>query len=210
MNMKPFENRPARSPHALRDRQRMRLPEADRHTHSKPFIEAQIAILMSGRVAEELSLRQMTSGASNDIERATALARQMVCEFGMSSLGPVLYRRPASAWDTEVHTAGFSEETTRRVDDEIRGLVQGHETSRRIVEQQREAVRALAMELLDVESVDADRVRQMLAQHEVPAPSPSAAAVPDPGVSPPGRLPGSDPRRSSASAGGCIASIPPG
>ena len=60
----------------------MQLPEADRYTHSKPFIEAQIAILMGGRVAEELFLRQMTSGASNDIERATELARKMVCELG--------------------------------------------------------------------------------------------------------------------------------
>ena len=66
----------------------MQLPEADRYTHSKPFIESQIAILMGGRVAEELFLRQMTSGASNDIERATELARKMVCELGMSPLGP--------------------------------------------------------------------------------------------------------------------------
>jgi cell division protease FtsH len=66
----------------------MQLPEADRHNHSKPFIEAQIAILMAGRVAEELCLGQMTSGASNDIERATELAAKMVCELGMSSLGP--------------------------------------------------------------------------------------------------------------------------
>ena len=76
----------------------MQLPEADRYTHSKLYLEAQIAILMGGRVAEELFLRQMTSGASNDIERATALARQMVCELGMSPLGPVHFRRPASAW----------------------------------------------------------------------------------------------------------------
>ena len=105
----------------------MQLPEADRHTHSKPFIEAQIAILMGGRVAEELFLRQMTSGASNDIERATELARKMVCEFGMSPLGPVHFRRlrPTN------RAAGFSEETARRVDDEIRALVmRGYETAR--------------------------------------------------------------------------------
>ena len=100
----------------------MQLPEADRYTHSKPFIEAQIAILMGGRVAEELFLRQMTSGASNDIERATELARKMVCELGMSPLGPVHFRRPSSAWDNDSRAAGFSEETARRVDDEIRAL----------------------------------------------------------------------------------------
>jgi ATP-dependent Zn protease len=99
----------------------------------------------------------------------------------MSSLGPVHYRRPAGAWDTDSRAAGFSEETARRVDDEIRGLVmRGCETSREIVEQQREALHALAMELLDVESVDADRVRQILAQHVVPAAI--ASVVPDPGA----------------------------
>ena len=63
----------------------MQLPEGDRHTHTREFLEAQIAILMGGRIAEELFLRQMTSGAGNDIERATEIARRMVCEFGMSA-----------------------------------------------------------------------------------------------------------------------------
>ena len=148
----------------------MQLPEADRHTHSKPYIEAQIAILMGGRVAEELCLRQMTSGASNDIERATELARKMVCELGMSPLGPVHFRRPSGAWDAESRAAGFSEEAARRVDNEISALVmRGYETSRQIVARQRAAVRALALELLEVESVDADRVKQILAEHVVPA-----------------------------------------
>jgi cell division protease FtsH len=146
----------------------MQLPEADRYTHSKPFIEAQIAILMGGRVAEELFLRQMTSGASNDIERATELARKMVCELGMSPLGPVHFRRPANSFDNDNRAAGFSEETARRVDDEIRSLVmRGYETAREIVERQRLAVKALAQELLDVESVDADRLKQIVAQHVV-------------------------------------------
>ena len=148
----------------------MQLPEADRHTHSKPFIEAQIAILMGGRVAEELCLRQMTSGASNDIERATGLARKMVCELGMSPLGPVHFRRPSGAWDADTQAAGFSEEAARRVDTEISALVmRGYETSRQIIERQRGAVRALALELLDVESVDADRVKQIMAAQVVPA-----------------------------------------
>ena len=147
----------------------MQLPEADRYTHSKPFIEAQIAILMGGRVAEELFLRQMTSGASNDIERATELARKMVCELGMSPLGPVHFRRPSSGWENDNRAAGFSEETARRVDDEIRALVmRGYETARQIVERQRSAVKALALELLDVESVDADRLKQIVAEHVVP------------------------------------------
>ena len=148
----------------------MQLPEADRYTHSKPFIESQIAILMGGRVAEELFLRQMTSGASNDIERATELARKMVCELGMSPLGPVHFRRPANGFDNDNRAAGFSEETARRVDDEIRALVmRGYETARQIVERQRPAVKVLAEELLEIESVDSDRLKQIVAQHVVPA-----------------------------------------
>jgi cell division protease FtsH len=148
----------------------MQLPEADRYTHSRQYIEAQIAILMGGRVAEELFLRQMTSGASNDIERATDLARKMVCEIGMSPLGPIHYRRPSGAFDNDSRAAGFSEETARRVDDHIRDLVmKGYETARQIIERQRIAVEALAKELLEVESVDADRLKAILAAAMVPA-----------------------------------------
>jgi cell division protease FtsH len=150
----------------------MQLPEADRYTHTKPFIEGQIAILMGGRVAEELFLRQMTSGASNDIERATELARKMVCELGMSPLGPLHFRRPTSAWDTDSRAAGFSEETARRVDDEIRGLVmRGYETARQIIERQRSIVEALARELLEVESVDSGRLKEILAMSMLPSPA---------------------------------------
>jgi cell division protease FtsH len=156
----------------------MQLPESDRYTHTRGYIESQIAILMGGRVAEELFLRQMTSGASNDIERATELARKMVCEIGMSPLGPVHYRRPSSAWDNDSRAAGFSEETARRVDDHIRELVmRGYETSRQIIERQRAAVEALAQELLEVESVDADRLKAILAAATVPASPPAVSAA---------------------------------
>jgi cell division protease FtsH len=141
----------------------MQLPEADRHTHSKASLEAQIAILMGGRVAEEHFLRQVTSGASSDIERATEVARVMVCELGMSPLGPVRVRPPSGQWEHDSRAAGFSEETARRVDDEIRTLVmRGCETARQVVERERLAVKALAEELLEVESVDVDRVKQIL------------------------------------------------
>jgi len=137
----------------------MQLPETDRHTHTKDYLEAKIAILMGGRVAEELFMRHMTSGAGNDIERATEIARRMVCEFGMSALGPIAYRRPGA----EEQGAGFSESTARRVDDEIRELVmRGYETARQILETRRSSVRALADELLANESVDADGIRTVL------------------------------------------------
>ncbi len=126
---------------------------------------------MGGRIAEELFLRQMTSGASNDIERATELARKMVCELGMSPLGPLHFRRPG-AFDSDPRASGFSEETARRVDDEIRVLVmRGYETARQIIERQRAAVKALAEELLEEESVDASRLKAILAGAVVPATS---------------------------------------
>jgi cell division protease FtsH len=141
----------------------MQLPEGDRHTHTREFLEAQIAILMGGRVAEELFLRQMTSGAGNDIERATDIARRMVCEFGMSTLGPLAFRTPGNPWDTD-RGAGISEATAQRVDEEVRGLVMtGYETARQIIGRNRNSVRAMAEELLAVESLDADGIKAVIA-----------------------------------------------
>jgi cell division protease FtsH len=141
----------------------MQLPEGDRHTHTREFLEAQIAILMGGRVAEELFLRQMTSGAGNDIERATEIARRMVCEFGMSALGPLAYRTPGNPWETD-RGAGISEATAQRVDEEVRAFVMtGYDTARQIVAKHRTAVRAMAERLLQVESLDAEGIRAIIA-----------------------------------------------
>jgi cell division protease FtsH len=143
----------------------MQLPEGDRHTHTREFLEAQIAILMGGRVAEELFLRQMTSGAGNDIERATDIARRMVCEFGMSALGPLAFRAPGNHWESD-RGAGISEATAQRVDEEMRDLVMsGYETARQIVERNRNSVRAMAEQLLTVESLDADGIKAVIAAH---------------------------------------------
>ncbi len=145
----------------------MQLPENDRHTHTRDYLDAKLAILMGGRVAEELFMRHMTSGAGNDIERATDIARRMVCEFGMSALGPIAFRRPsAGAEDTG---AGFSEATARRVDDEIRELVmRGYETARQLLEVNRPAVRALAEQLLAQESLDAGEIQALIAGAVLP------------------------------------------
>jgi cell division protease FtsH len=147
----------------------MQLPEGDRHTHTREYLEAQIAILMGGRIAEELFLRQMTSGAGNDIERATEIARRMVCEFGMSSLGPLAYRTPGNPWETD-RGVGISEATAQRVDEEVRELVmRGYETARQIVAKNRAAVRAMAEELLVVESLDAEGIKTIIATASAPA-----------------------------------------
>jgi cell division protease FtsH len=142
----------------------MQLPEGDRHTHTREYLEAQVAILMGGRVAEELFLRQMTSGAGNDIERATDIARRMVCEFGMSpALGPLAYRTPGNPWETD-KGVGISEATAQRVDSEVHELVmRGYETARQIIGKNRNAVRAMAEELLVVESLDAQGIKRVIA-----------------------------------------------
>jgi len=101
----------------------MQLPEADRYTHSKPFIETQIAILMGGRIAEELFLRQMTSGASNDIERATELAPQRWSASWACRRSARFISAGRRARSTATPAPRLSEETARRVDDEIRVLV---------------------------------------------------------------------------------------
>jgi len=141
----------------------MQLPEADRHTHSREFLEAQLAVLMGGRVAEELFLRQVTSGASNDIERATDIARRMVCEFGMSAtLGPLAYHTPGNPWETD-KGVGISEATAQQVDREIRELVmKGYEKARELIGGHRAAVRAMAEELLVVESLDAEGIAAVI------------------------------------------------
>jgi cell division protease FtsH len=144
----------------------MQLPESDRHTHSKEYLEAQIAILMGGRVAEQVFLSQMTSGAANDIERATDIARRMVCVFGMSALGMQAFGGGTRSNDR--HTP-FSEQTARRIDEQIEQiLAAGYQRARGIVDGQRRAVDALAQELLAVETLDATEIRRVLEEYGHP------------------------------------------
>jgi cell division protease FtsH len=140
----------------------MQLPEADRHTYTKGFLETQVAVLMGGRVAEELFMNHMTSGASNDIERATDIAQHMVCEWGMSELGPLAYRKPGNAFESD-RPHGISEATAQRVDEEIRRVVMGgYDTARVVIERNRDAVRLLAEQLLDQESLEAHEIATLL------------------------------------------------
>jgi cell division protease FtsH len=140
----------------------MQLPEADRHTYTKGYLETQVAVLMGGRVAEELFMKHMTSGASNDIERATDIAQHMVCEWGMSELGPLAFRKPGNGFEGDKPHA-VSEATAQRVDEEIRKVIMnGYDTARRIIGHNREAVRLMADELLQVESLEADEIKSIL------------------------------------------------
>jgi cell division protease FtsH len=140
----------------------MQLPEADRHTYTKSYLETQVAVLMGGRVAEELFMNHKTSGASNDIERATDIAQHMVCEWGMSDLGPLAYRKPGNAYDADRPHA-VSEATAQRVDEAVRKVVlHGYDRAREIVTSHRESVRLLAEELLVQESLEASEIKTLL------------------------------------------------
>ncbi len=142
----------------------MQLPEVDRHTYTKEYLETQVAVLMGGRVAEELFMHQMTSGASNDIERATDIAQHMVCEFGMSELGPLAFRKPGNAFEDDRNHA-VSEATAQRVDDAIRAVViDAYDRARAIIDRNTEGVRLLAEALLDHESIDSDEIGALLAK----------------------------------------------
>jgi cell division protease FtsH len=140
----------------------MQLPEADRHTYTKEYLETQVAVLMGGRAAEELFMNHMTSGASNDIERATDIAQHMVCEWGMSELGPLAFRKPGNAFESDKHHT-VSEATAQRVDDEIRRIVMdGYGQAKWIVEKNRVAMEMMAQALLDTESLDADEIKAII------------------------------------------------
>jgi cell division protease FtsH len=141
----------------------MQLPEADRHTYTKGYLETQVAVLMGGRVAEELFMNHMTSGASNDIERATDIAQHMVCEWGMSALGPLAYRKPGNAFDGD-RAHAVSEATAQRVDDEIRKIVMtAYDQAKYVIERNREPMRVLAEALLEQESLEAGEIKELLA-----------------------------------------------
>ena len=140
----------------------MQLPEADRHTYTKEYLETQVAVLMGGRVAEELFMNHMTSGASNDIERATDIAQHMVCEFGMSPLGPLAFRKPGNAFEADKHHT-VSEATAQRVDEEIRTVVMNaYDHATWIINRNKDAVRMMAEALLEQESLHAHEIKDIL------------------------------------------------
>lgn len=109
-------------------------------------------------------MNQMTSGASNDIDRATDIAQHMVCEFGMSDLGPLAFRKAGNLVEAD-RSHVVSEATAERVDDAIRSVVMNaYERARGIIDRNREAVRLLAEALLEHESLDAGEIEALLLQ----------------------------------------------
>jgi cell division protease FtsH len=143
------------------------LPEGDRYTHSLDYIQGSIAILMGGRLAEEIFLGKITTGASNDIERATEMARRMVCEFGMSNLGPLTFGKKEEQIFLGREIAqhqDYSEETAIKIDQEVKRIVmEQYERARQIILEYRDGLDRLAKELLTRETLDAVQIRRIVA-----------------------------------------------
>lgn len=147
----------------------MQLPENDRHSYTKEHLTSQIAILMGGRIAEEiyLGVNNITTGASNDIERATELARAMVCEYGMSQLGPLTFGKKEEqiflGREISQHR-DYSEDTAIKIDQEVKKIVaEQYEIARTIITENSEAMLRLSEALLELETLDGVQIRRLVA-----------------------------------------------
>ena len=147
----------------------MLLPEEDRHSHNKRALLGQIAMMMGGRAAEHLIFKRFTTGASDDLKRATELARKMVCQWGMSEkLGPLTYAEDAGhvflGRDLQQHKE-FSNESMKMIDEEVLEILNSsYERAKKILKTYRKALESLAKTLLEKETIDGDIVLQAMQQ----------------------------------------------
>jgi cell division protease FtsH len=146
----------------------MQLPEDDRHNYNREYLMNQLAMLLGGRVAEELVLDQMTTGASNDIERATKTARKMVCSWGMSDkMGPLSYgengEHPFLGRELVQHK-DYSEETAKAIDDEVRAIVEeAYDNAKRLLRENVEILHNIAKALLEYETISGKDIDDIIA-----------------------------------------------
>ena len=145
----------------------MQLPEDEKHTYPKNFLYNNLAIFMGGRVAEEICLGQMTTGAGNDIERATELARKMVCEWGMSEkMGPLTYgskEEQVFLGKDFSQQKNFSDQTAKLIDQEVKALVMGgYEKACEIITEHRDSLEKMALALLDRETLNASEIKDII------------------------------------------------
>ena len=150
----------------------MQLPTDDRHNYYKNYLETQIAILMGGRIAEEMFLNVMSTGAGNDIERATEMARKMVCEWGMSELGPLTFGKKEEQIFLGREIAqhrDYSEDTAIKIDQEVRKLVStGYTTAKQIISDNRDTLEKIARALIEREVLDANEIKMLVEGQELP------------------------------------------
>ena len=145
----------------------MQLPEDEKHTYPRNFLYNNLAIFMGGRVAEEICLGQMTTGAGNDIERATEMARKMVCEWGMSEkMGPLTYgtkEEQVFLGKDFSQQKNFSDQTAKLIDQEVKALVMGgYEKACEIITEHRDSLEKMALALLDRETLGASEIKEII------------------------------------------------
>jgi cell division protease FtsH len=166
----------------------MQLPEQDRYAYDRQYLLSRIAVLFGGRIAEEVFMNQMTTGAGNDFERATQLARDMVTRYGMSdALGPMVYAENEGEvflGRSITKTTHVSEETMRKVDGEIRRIIdEQYALARKLIEDNRDKVEAMTKALLEWETIDSDQIDDILAG-KPPRPPKSSGSTPPTGGKP--------------------------
>ena len=162
----------------------MHLPQEDKHSVTKDYLETELAIFMGGRCAEEIFLKQMTTGAGNDIERSTGLARRMVCEFGMSRLGPLTFGKKEEQIFLGREIAqhrDFSDDTAKEIDAEVKSFVDAaYKSAYTILDTNQDIMHRMATALLERETLDAAEIKLIIEGKELP-PARSPLAHADPG-----------------------------
>ncbi len=169
----------------------MQLPEGDRYSMDKGRLLNTIAVLFGGRIAEEIFMNQMTTGASNDFERATTIARDIVTRYGMTdSLGPMVYAENEGEvflGRSVTKTTHMSEATMQKVDAEVRRIIdEQYNVARSILEEQRDKVEIMTRCLLDWETIDADQINDIMAGREPRPPTPPTDSSGDTPATPAG------------------------
>ncbi|HXX85172.1 MAG TPA: ATP-dependent zinc metalloprotease FtsH [Casimicrobiaceae bacterium] len=158
----------------------MQLPEADRYSYDRDYLLQRIAVLFGGRIAEEIFMQQMTTGAGNDFERATSMARDMVTRYGMSdTLGPMVYAENEGEvfLGRSIATQkNVSEATMQKVDLEIRRIIdEQYALARKLIEENRDKVETMAKALLEMETLDSDQIEDIMQNRPPRPPKPATS-----------------------------------
>jgi cell division protease FtsH len=165
------------------------LPEDDRHSYSKDYMEHMLVFMLGGRVAEEIFIGKITTGASNDIERASKMARKMVCQWGMSEkLGPLSFgdnSEQVFLGKELIHNKDFSEDTARLIDSEVRRIVdEAHEKARELLRENEDIMHRMAEALLERETISGKDIDLLIKGKKLPPMPPATNGTP-PASTPP-------------------------
>jgi cell division protease FtsH len=166
------------------------LPLDDRYTYSKDYLEAQLSVLLAGRVAEIMLLGQTTTGAANDFEKSTEIARKMVCQWGMSDLGPLAYGERDDliflGRDLAMNK-NFSERTAERIDEEVKKIIhKSYAASEELLGKNQEKLLNIAKALLEKEVLDSEEIAVLAGVRKPSKPEPPASPDETPATAGPG------------------------